>query len=247
MPTLRWARLRAPRKHKGSNGEQRRPVPPWLLRNCLAPLLWGSLVFLAAGHKDWPLGWGFTGLLILSALAMAAFLVPNHTDLLPKAAPASPPSRWREILGAAGAYSPLVLPLVAALDARCGWTALGGHGIAYGGLACAVLGLGLMLWTLASDCFAAILRVVGAAPRARRRAAGGAYAFIRHPGYVGLLLLDLGLPLMLGSWVALAAAVPFIVATIFHTYWDDLILRRELPGYAAYARATPYRILPYIW
>jgi protein-S-isoprenylcysteine O-methyltransferase Ste14 len=181
---------------------------------------------------------------------MAAFLVPNHTDLLPTAAGAGnrAPSRWREAWGVAGSYSPLVLPLVAALDARATWTHLGGRGVAYAGLACAALGLGLMLWTLTSDCFAAILRVVGAPSRGPRRTpVGGAYAFVRHPGYVGLLLLDLGLPLMLGSWIALAAAAPFVVATLLHTHWDDLFLRRELPGYAAYARATPYRILPYIW
>jgi len=243
----RRARVKTPGREPARAAAKRRPLPPWLLRNGLAPLVWGGVIFLAAGRQDWPLGWGFTGLLVLSALAMAAFLVPNHTDLLPAAAAGRVPSRGREALGAAASYSPLVIPLVAAFDARWGWTALGGRGIAFIGLALAALGLALMLWTLASDCFAAILRVVGAPPRDRRPAVGGAYAFVRHPGYVGLLLLDFGLPLMLGSWVALAAALLFAIATILHTHWDDLILRRELPGYAAYARATPYRILPYIW
>jgi protein-S-isoprenylcysteine O-methyltransferase Ste14 len=37
----------------------------------------------------------------------------------------------------------------------------------------------------------------------------GPYAYVRHPGYIGLAMMDFGLPLALGvAWMALLAIVP---------------------------------------
>lgn len=77
--------------------------------------------------------------------------------------------------------------------------------------------------------------------------ATGPYAVVRHPMYTGLLLMQLFIPLALGSYWALILAVLFIPANLFRIEKEEKVLLRDLPGYADYCLKTPYRLLPSIW
>ena len=75
----------------------------------------------------------------------------------------------------------------------------------------------------------------------------GPYRLVRHPGYVGLAGWALASPLLLLSaraiWPALLAAAWIVLRTAL----EDATLRRELEGYAAYARRVRWRLVPGIW
>lgn len=70
---------------------------------------------------------------------------------------------------------------------------------------------------------------------------------MRHPNYVGDLVLILGVPLALGSWWGLgffALIIPAMVWTIFE---EERFLRENLPGYVEYTQKVHYRLIPYLW
>ena len=75
----------------------------------------------------------------------------------------------------------------------------------------------------------------------------GPYALVRHPMYLGLLLMFLATPLALGSYWALIPAVLFVPTIIFRIHKEEKILRRDLPGYSSYSRNTRYRLVPLLW
>lgn len=75
----------------------------------------------------------------------------------------------------------------------------------------------------------------------------GPYAIVRHPGYVGALMLFAGIPLALASWWALIPAAWVSAVLILRTSWEDSLLRAELDGYADYARRVRFRLVPGIW
>ena len=74
--------------------------------------------------------------------------------------------------------------------------------------------------------------------------AEGVYRFIRHPIYVGDLLLLLGLELALQSWLALGALalVPLVLRQAVR---EEKFLAQKLPGYVEYCRRTK-RFVPYV-
>jgi len=75
----------------------------------------------------------------------------------------------------------------------------------------------------------------------------GIYSVVRHPMYAGNVLVNVGLSLLLGSYIAaLLAAVPLglLMARIA---LEERFLRRELPGYREYATRVRYRLLPGLW
>ncbi len=73
---------------------------------------------------------------------------------------------------------------------------------------------------------------------------GGIYRFIRHPIYVGDVLLLVGLELALNSWLVVAVLVPLSVA-VRQALAEELLLSRAFPGYDAYCRRTK-RFIPFI-
>ncbi len=75
----------------------------------------------------------------------------------------------------------------------------------------------------------------------------GPYALIRHPMYVGSLILLFGTPLALGSWWALLLFVPMTVVIVWRLLDEEKFLAKNLPGYNEYCRKVQYRLIPYIW
>ena len=75
----------------------------------------------------------------------------------------------------------------------------------------------------------------------------GPYSIVRHPGYSGLLLASIAIPLMLGSLFAFIPAFLAAVLLVIRTYFEDRLLKKELPGYLEYSKKVRSRIIPWIW
>jgi protein-S-isoprenylcysteine O-methyltransferase Ste14 len=74
----------------------------------------------------------------------------------------------------------------------------------------------------------------------------GVYRLIRHPIYLGNLLLFGGMALWLGSTAAFAGMAVFLVATIGRITLEERELRARLPAYADYARRVRGRLIPFV-
>jgi protein-S-isoprenylcysteine O-methyltransferase Ste14 len=72
----------------------------------------------------------------------------------------------------------------------------------------------------------------------------GVYAYVRHPIYVGDLLLLLGLELSLNSWLVLAVAV-LAPIVLWKAVREEKMLVNDLPGYRVYCSQTK-RFIPFI-
>ena len=94
--------------------------------------------------------------------------------------------------------------------------------------------------------FSSIVRIQ--ADRGQRVVASGPYAHVRHPGYLGGILIVLCSGPALGSWLAAAifvvSGLPFL---IYRAVTEDRVLRAELPGYQEYAGRVRWRLVPGIW
>lgn len=74
--------------------------------------------------------------------------------------------------------------------------------------------------------------------------ANGLYRFIRHPIYVGDLLLLLGLELSLNSWLVLGVLL-LIPVVLLQAVREEKKLSRTLPGYQDYCAQTK-RFIPFV-
>lgn len=85
------------------------------------------------------------------------------------------------------------------------------------------------------------------ADRGHRLITDGPYRFVRHPGYLALLVAAPASALALGSWVSLIPAIVYAAFIIRRAAIEDAFVRQRLPGYQEYSRRVAFRLIPGIW
>lgn len=75
----------------------------------------------------------------------------------------------------------------------------------------------------------------------------GPYRRIRHPRYLGALLVAVGLPILFRSWIGLMASVLFLGVLLFRIKDEEALLHREFgPEWEAYCGRS-WRLIPYLY
>lgn len=75
----------------------------------------------------------------------------------------------------------------------------------------------------------------------------GVYGFVRHPLYLGGVLLFEGAPLLLGSKYGIIIGYILVFLLILRIIGEERMLMKELNGYAYYKKKVKYRLIPFIW
>jgi protein-S-isoprenylcysteine O-methyltransferase Ste14 len=205
------------------------------------------LLFGTAGRRDWLWAWVYMGIWFASMAIIGPITIRTTPEAVAERGEFRVKKTWDKVIVAVCLLALFVaLPLVAGLDERFGWTgglALGWHVL--GGVLL-VAGMALYAWgMLANVYFSMVVRLQE--DRGQAVCTTGPYRIVRHPGYVGLIVQALGLPLLLGSWWALLPGLAASLAPIVRTSLEDRMLQAELPGYQDYAQIVRHRLLPGVW
>lgn len=75
----------------------------------------------------------------------------------------------------------------------------------------------------------------------------GLYSLVRHPMYVGVLIMYVPTPIALGSWLGLIPMMMIPLALVLRIRNEEAVLKRQFPEYSDYCRKTPYRLIPGLW
>jgi protein-S-isoprenylcysteine O-methyltransferase Ste14 len=75
----------------------------------------------------------------------------------------------------------------------------------------------------------------------------GVYGFVRHPLYLGMLLMLFGAPLLLGSLLGFIISLTALVVLVGRILGEEKMLVNELEGYAEYKKKVKYRLFPLVW
>jgi protein-S-isoprenylcysteine O-methyltransferase Ste14 len=75
----------------------------------------------------------------------------------------------------------------------------------------------------------------------------GLYSTVRHPMYIGVLIMFMPTPLALGSYWGLIPMALLPVALVLRILNEEKVLKENLEGYKEYCLKTKYRLIPYIW
>jgi protein-S-isoprenylcysteine O-methyltransferase Ste14 len=205
------------------------------------------ILFLAAGRLTWLWAWVALGIYLVSVFINSIFLLRISPETIAERGRPKEMKDWDKVVGGLwGLTQSLLLPLVAGLDVRFGWTgeiSTAWHMI---GTLVFAAGLGLFGWAMIKNAyFSTVVRIQ--IDRGQTVCSSGPYRFVRHPGYDGAILQSLGLPLLLGSLWALIPGIAATVLMIIRTSLEDRTLQAELPGYQDYVQIVRYRLVPGIW
>lgn len=210
--------------------------------------LQGVILFVGAGRLDWIWAWVYLAICVATVAINSTFLRRTNLEVVAERGRAVGHMRnWDRLVSGVWSLSQyLVLPLIAALDVRFGWTgdvSLAAHLAGAIVLAC---GLGIFSSAMIVNAYFSTAACVQT-ERGQTVCRSGPYRFVRHPGYAGAILQSIGIPFLLGSAWATLPAVVAIVAIVARTVLEDRMLYTELTGYSEYASDVRFRLVPGVW
>ena len=207
-----------------------------------------AFFFLAAGRLDILRAWLFFSINLIGAIVGAVILWKLAPGLANQRGSVKEGTKmWDKFFLATFVPISLILvPVVAGLDVgRFQWSKLG---IPYAILGIVLELMSFILWHWAmvtNEHFEASVRIQE--DRNHRVITNGPYRFIRHPGYLSLILGGFSGSFVIGSAYSLIPAAIAIVAVIIRTYIEDRTLQNELAGYSEYVKRTKYRLFHGVW
>lgn len=110
-------------------------------------------------------------------------------------------------------------------------------------LAVCAAALGFQVWAMVvNPFFSPVIRIQ--AERGHRVITRGPYRWLRHPGYLAMMIAIPASALAIGSWLALIPAAGFVVVIVRRAWREDTFLAAELPGYGDYSRRVRGGLFP---
>jgi len=207
------------------------------------------LPMLISGKWDWWQAWVMAGIFVLGFLVSRAIAARKTPDILKERANYNQQENtqpWDKWLSPAVAFGSVFILLVAGLDAKYEWSAGFPMAVQMIGLALVLLGYLLGTYAFVTNAFfSGTVRIQD--DRGHKVVSDGPYAWVRHPGYLGSLITNLGIPLLLDSAWAYIPAIIFNILFIVRTLLEDQFLQQNLAGYRQFAQKVRYRLFPGIW
>jgi protein-S-isoprenylcysteine O-methyltransferase Ste14 len=230
------------------NAETTSGVRRWAIKSAAFTLVMAGVLFGSAGTIHWSGAWWYLALLVGNQLLVAALLLPRNPALLAERSEVRKGAKsWDPPLAAVIAmFGPLAVAIISGLDVRYNWIGYIPPAIILRALLVAVAGSLLATWAMVENAFfSGVVRVQ--TDRQHTVVSSGPYRVIRHPGYLGAVVVTIATPYILGSQWAVFVVPVVVTVILLRTWLEDRTLIAELDGYREYASRVRYRLVPGIW
>ena len=219
----------------------------FLIKGFVTNLIFTAILFICAGRIDYTQGWIFLSANVLSTVMSYLTIYQNSELINERSKPGEGIKSWDKLLLGLSALIYVIIIILAGLDSgRFLWTLNFNWYISISGVILLLIGQILFLTARSQNkFFSTVVRIQK--DRGHVVCDTGLYKIVRHPGYSGMIISLMGLPLITTSiWIIIHTAVAIILLLI-RTSLEDETLKNELDGYVEYTRKTRNKLIPLVW
>jgi protein-S-isoprenylcysteine O-methyltransferase Ste14 len=209
-------------------------------------VFFGLALFWPAGTFHYWQAWVFIFVFIFATMGPSLYLAVKMPDALQRRMKAGPFAETRplqKVIIAGTVLSVAAVLVVSAFDHRFGWSTVP-TAVVVIGMVLVFLGLTMAQFVVIQNNYAGATVTVEAD---QELVSTGLYGFVRHPMYVGTLVMMVGTPLALDSYWGLVGLAPALLILALRITDEEKMLREELDGYQEYMQKVPYRLVPGVW
>ena len=199
--------------------------------------------FLPAGTWNYWQAWVYICLLIIPMFFAMIYLIKNDPELLERRMRLREKRSEQRLIVKVSLVFFLLAFILPGFDRRFGWSDVP-IGLVIAAEICILVGYLIIFRVMQINSFAS--RVIEVASE-QKVIDTDLYAIVRHPMYVGAILLYVASPLTLGSYWAVIPALVLIPVLVARIKDEESALDKDLPGYLAYKQKTKYRLIPFVW
>jgi len=213
------------------------------LRLLVAISLLSAMFFLPAGTFAYWEAWGYLAVLFIPVLFVLNYLLKNDPELLERRMRMKEKEKRQKLIIKVSYIYFLLMFLLPGFDKRFGWSNVP-VGVVVIADILVLLGYGMFFLVLRENRYASrTIEVV----QEQKVIRSGPYAIVRHPMYLGLLLMYTFSPLALGSYWAMIPSMMMIPLLVARVWDEERLLLKDLVGYKEYTQETKYRLIPGVW
>ena len=230
---------------KGNRGSMKRIQ--LLVKSFTGIFFFIFILFISAGRIDYYQGWIYSA---MSLLGLLMNFSPSNVDnelLHERSKPPKDAKEWDKHILKLSALITIIAYVIAGLDSgRYQWSPHLQWGICILGIV--FMFSGQLLFLIAKKTnrfFSSVVRIQN--DKGHAVCETGIYRFVRHPGYLGMIISWIGFPLLLGSVWSIIPIVLAIILLLVRTSLEDRTLIKGLTGYSQYIQKTRYKLVPGIW
>lgn len=209
----------------------------------LYPVMVGLFLFLPAGSLLFWEGWIYSVALFIPLVTTMLYLVKNDPGLLERRLRFGEKVARQKMIVRLSQLPFTIGFLIPGFDDRFHWSDISPVLVVIANIL-VFLGYWWVYLVFRENSYTS--RII-AVEKGQKVISTGPYAIVRHPMYLGMMIMYLFTPVALGSWWAMIVFIFIPVVFIFRILNEEDILRKDLPGYQEYCLKVRYRIIPYIW
>jgi protein-S-isoprenylcysteine O-methyltransferase Ste14 len=206
----------------------------------------GLFLFVPAGSLNFWQAWVYSTVFLVSSATITLYIWKNDPALLERRSEigvVEEKEKTQKIIQGFAYIGFILILVIPALDHRFGWSNVPFF-IAIFGDILVIAGLYLYFLVLKENTFASATIEI---TTDQKVITTGPYSLVRHPMYLGALIMLFGTPLALGSWSGLIIVVLYVFVLVTRLLDEEKFLSKNLQGYDEYRKKVRYRLIPLLW
>jgi protein-S-isoprenylcysteine O-methyltransferase Ste14 len=205
--------------------------------------LFGAMFFLPAGKLSYWEAWVYLAVLFVPMVFALVYFLIFSPALLERRMRMREKEAEQQLIVKLASIVILLVYLLPGFDHRFHWSSVPIWLVVIADTL-VLLGYAFMVLVMRDNPYAG--RTIEVEPD-QTVATTGPYVFVRHPMYLGVLLLYVFSPLALGSYWSMIPALFLMGLLIARITNEERVLLKELNGYREYTEKVRWRLIPGIW
>jgi len=214
-----------------------------IIRFSLFPIILGLVTLLPAWTFNYWQVYLYIAVLLVPMVFVLFYFLKNDPAFLERRTRAKEKEKEQKIIQIVFSFILLSGFVIPGFDRRFGWSDIPVNIVIMADIVI-LLGYLIIFFVFKQNSYAS--RIVEVEEN-QELISTGLYSIVRHPMYIGVIIMFIPTPVALGSYWGLIPMVTIPLALVFRILNEEKVLCKDLPGYKEYCKKTKYRLIPYLW
>ncbi len=231
------------KKSELTQQEMKSLIKKIIIRFSLFPIVLGLFILVPAGTINYWQVYVYIAVLVVPMIFVLFYFLQNDPIFLERRTRAKEKEKVQIIIQIVFTFILLSGFVIPGFDKRFGWSDIPIYIVIVADIVI-LFGYLIIFFVFKQNSYAS--RVVEV-EKSQKVISTGLYGFVRHPMYIGVIIMFIPTPVALGSYWGLIPMVTIPLAIVFRILNEEKVLCKDLPGYKEYCQKTRYRLIPFIW
>lgn len=231
------------RKSELTQLEMKSLIRKIIIRFSLLPVLIGLLILIPSGTFSYWQAYLYLAVILIPMMFVILFFIKNDPHFLERRIRTIEKEKQQKIIQLTFSFFFFSGYIISGFDRRFGWSDIPTNIVVCADIA-VLMGYILVFFVFKQNSYAS--RIVEV-EKNQKVITDGLYSYVRHPMYLGIIIMYIPTPIALGSYWGMIPMATVPVALVFRILNEEKVLCNELDGYKEYCQKTRYRLIPFIW